>query len=171
MTDVKLKVRYPQTMLPMYDGSKSIHGIARAIQISVHGFIHYDVIHHATALRGADIYMLPSRRGSFLQELVIQITQNPEVYAAGIGSGVLSNACYDFLKMTFAKATGLVATPETPFMTKLNTKDEPFLDSVAEAMEGSLIDGHRTIQSVGGDVTLERPKSTLATFDRDTLTG
>ena len=166
---MKLKVRYPESRLSLYDGSKSIHGIARAIQISTHGFINNDVIHHATALRGANLYMLPARQGSFLQEIVIEITQNPAVYAAGVGSGVLTNALYDFLKITLKKATGLLAEPETPFVTRLNTEDEPFLDSVAEAMEGSLIDAHRTIQQGGGNVTIERPRSTLSSLDRDTF--
>jgi hypothetical protein len=150
-------------LLDLYDGTKSIHGFARALQIAAHGFIHHDVIHHATALRGARLYLKPPQRGSFLNDIVIVITQNP------IPSSMAAAAFYDFLKFSVGKAVGKFCEPETPSVSRLNTSDEPFFDELGEAMEGALLDGHRTIQSAGGTITMERPRSELLTFNQETL--
>jgi hypothetical protein len=150
-------------MLDLYDGTKSIHGFARTLQIATHGFIHHDVIYHATALRGARLYLKPPQKGSFLNDIIVVINNDP------IASGLAAAAFYDFLKFSVSRAAGLISKPETPSVTRLSTKDEPFFDALGEAMEGSLLDGHRTIQTTGGIVSMERPRSKLLSFDQQTL--
>lgn len=48
-------------------------------------------------------------------------------------------------------------------------RDEPFFDELADILEGPLAEGHRTIKMSGGTVSLDRPRSTLVTFNKETL--
>jgi len=79
------------------------------------------------------LYLKPPQRGSFLNEIVIFITENPTP------SSIVAAAFYDFIKFLIGKAVGILAKPETPSVTRLNTVDEPFFDELGEAMEGPLL--------------------------------
>lgn len=156
-----------KNQLKLYDGANSIFGFSKVIQLAVHGFINNKIIKNAPAMKGAEIYILPARNGSFLETIKILIT-DPN-FMMSVGTGVVGSALYDFLKTTIGKAVGKIFKPETSTVSKLIQKDEPFFDELANILEGPLVEAHRTIEKSGGTVSLDRPKSTLVVFNNETL--
>ena len=149
--------------LDLYDGSTSFWGFAQAIQIVIHAYMKDEVVSRATALKGAEVYFSAPRRGSVLFDLVAVIEAHPATSAlAGV-------AFYDFMKFSLSKAVGIFsAKPETSSVAKKLQEDETFFDLLAETLEGSLIRAHRAIDHGVLQVTLERPRSSLLTFDSAT---
>lgn len=153
--------------LDLYDGADSIFGFAKALQIATHAFVKGSIAKTAPSMKGARIYMQPPAAGSFIEP--IQAVISDPAFMAGVGTGVVTNAFYDFLKIALGRAAGLVFNPETPTVRRRLEKDEPFFDELADVLEGPLRDAHRTIEESGGTVSIERPRSTLLTFDDETL--
>tara|TARA_R110001606_G_scaffold12369_1_gene53996 strand:+ start:37960 stop:38778 length:819 start_codon:yes stop_codon:yes gene_type:complete len=148
--------------LDLYDGARSFEGFAQALQIVVHAYLSNEVVSRSTALRGAKLYFGSPKRGSVLFDIVALIEQYPAT--AGISAVVF----YDFVKYSFARATGLFEKkPETKAVQKLAV-DEEFFDRLSFVLEGSLQRGHRAIDNGVKKITLERPRSTLLTFDLET---
>lgn len=149
--------------LELYDGTNSFHGFAQALQIATHAYLNHEVVSRATALKGATFYIKAPRHGSVLFDIIAVIEKYPAT--AAISAPIF----YDFLKYAFSKATGLLdVEPETPYVSRLSTEDEPFFDDLAETLEGSLQRGHRAIDEGIPKVTLERPRSPLVEFNART---
>ena len=148
--------------LDLYDGAYSFYGFAQALQIVTHAYMTREIVSRATALRGAELYFGAPKRGSVIVDIAAIIEANPAV--AGIAAPIF----YDFVKAAFSKAVGLFQNkPSTPAIQKIEA-DETFFDQLAETLEGSLQRAHRAIDHGVQQVTLERPRSTLVTFDTAT---
>lgn len=167
--EFSLKLRYEggdadQNHLELYDGATSFHGFAQALQIALHAYINKEVASRATALKGATLYLRAPRQGSVLFDIISVIEKYPATTA------VSATIFYDFVKYAFSKAVGFIdVQPETPYVSKLSTSDEPFFDDLAVIMEGSLQRAHRAIdEGCVEQVTLERPRSELIRFDKKT---
>ncbi|WP_221793510.1 hypothetical protein [Aquisediminimonas sediminicola] len=144
----------------MYDGTTSIQGVAQAVQIATHALLTGNIVARATAARSAEFYLLPSRSGSYLVELAAFIEANPAV------AGITAPIVYDWLKTIFMKATSRAQpVPETPKVRKWIERDEPFLDELAETLEGSLQRAHRPIGPDVTTITFERPRSQILTLN------
>ncbi len=163
--------------LPGYDGATSIDGISRAIHITTHAYMTGEVVSRATALRNASIIIKPARQGSFLFELIVLMEANPVTTGAAVG--LTAAPFYDFLKVAFKRATGLLdAEPETPHLRNLYERREPpplqrppaDLDDLAEKLEGSLQAVHRPIGPEGtiDRIEIGRPRESLVSFDAAT---
>ena len=80
-TKLEIKVSYhygtaADSRLDLYDAGVSIQGMARALAISTHAFLNEGEIRkRANAATGAEIYISPSRRGSF-QEIITIILEH-----------------------------------------------------------------------------------------------
>ena len=148
--------------LDLYDGAFSFYGFAQAIQIVVHAYMTNEVVSRATALKGAEVFFASPRRGSVVFDIATLVEQYPV-------TATLSGAVfYDFVKFSFAKAAGyLKASPETPSVKKI-AMDETFFDQLAETLEGSLQRAHRSIDNGVRQVTIERPRSELVVFNKQT---
>lgn len=148
--------------LDLYDGSYSFYGFAQAIQIVAHAYMTGEIVSRATALKGCEIYFGAPRRGSVVFDIIALIEQYPAT------AGIAGAAFYDFVKVAFSKSVGLLnAKPETPSVQKIDV-DDTFFDQLAETLEGSLRRAHRAIDNGIPTVTLERPRSTLVTFNTAT---
>lgn len=149
--------------LDLYDGSASFHGFAKAIQIVTHAYLNDEIVGRATALKGADLCFGAPRRGSVLFDLVARFRRRPK------SAPLNADTFYDFTKVALARATGdLNASASTSFVANILRSDEPFFDELAENIEGSLQQAHRSIDREDVIVTLERPRSTLIMFDKKT---
>lgn len=149
--------------LELYDGTTSLHGFAQAIQIATHAYLNKEVVSRATALKGAKFFIKAPRDGSLIFDIISEIEKYPALVT------IAAPIFYDFLKYSFKIATGaLNARADTPYVSKLSTKDEPFFDELGESMEGSLQRAHRAIDCGVAKITLERPRSKLVTFDAST---
>ena len=147
--------------LELYDGSSSFHGFGKAIQIIVHAYVNNEVVSRATALKGAKVYFGSPRRGSVLFDLIVLVEKYPAT------SAISAMVFYDFVKYSLTKATGYFKDPPPASITKV-TMDETFFDELAETLEGSLQQAHRAIDHGVRQVTLERPRSELVTFNSAT---
>lgn len=163
-----LKLRFSggdadQHRLELYDGTNSVHGFAQALQIATHAYLNKEVVGRATALKGATLYLRAPRNGSVLFDIIAVIEKYPATVALS------APIFYDFVKYVLSRATGLLSVePETSYVSRLGTADEPFFDDLAETLEGSLQRGHRAIDEGISKITLERPRSPLLTFDSQT---
>ena len=167
-----LKIRYlggvaDNNELPLYDGTTSIHGICQSLQIATHAYLNNEIVSRATAAKGARFYLRPTKRGSFIFEIITIIEKYPAT--AATAAAVAGPAFYDFIKIAFGKATGLLeARPETSHVQRLMERDEPFFDDLAETLEGSLQRAHRPIGDEVNKISIERPRSPLIKFDAET---
>lgn len=149
--------------LDLYDGSNSFYGFAQALQIATHAFMTREIVTRATALKGAQMFFEAPRRGSVLIDIVTVLEKYPTT------AGLAPASFYDFIKLSLSKAVGkLTVLPETPAVQKIEELDHTFFDQLAETLEGSLRRAHRAIDNGVDHVTLERPRSTLVTFDAET---
>jgi hypothetical protein len=117
-----LKLRYEgrsadSNQLEFYDGATSIYGFAQSLQIVTHAYLNNEIVTRATAMRGAEMFMRPAGKGSYLVEIVTMIEQYPAV--SSMATAIAAPVFYDFLKVVFKKATGVsVGQPETKLHAK-----------------------------------------------------
>jgi len=148
-TKLEIKVSYhygtaADSRLDLYDAGVSIQGMARALAISTHAFLNEGEIRkRANAATGAEIYISPSRRGSF-QEIITIILEHQA--ASTIGLSVASSALWDLVKWTWSKAVELEYEPKTPRVKKLSERKEPFIGEIEEALEAPLEQFHRPVK-------------------------
>lgn len=149
--------------LNLYDGATSFHGFARALQITTHAFMADEVVGRATALRAGELFFEAPRRGSVIFDIFAKFRQRPKT--APLNKDVF----YDFTTVALERATGnLGCTPQTNYVSKKLNADESFFDDLSEKLEGSLQESHRSIDNENVIVILERPRSSLITFDAST---
>jgi hypothetical protein len=149
--------------LSLYDGSTSFHGFARALQITTHAFLADEAVSRATALKGGAIYFEAPRQGSVLFDIITRFRNKPKT------APLNGDTFYDFTRVALERATGnLAVEPRTAYVARKLEDDEPFFDALAEKLEGSLQEAHRSIDNEDVTVSLERPRSTLLTFDAKT---
>lgn len=166
--DFALKLRFKgdnveKMGLDLYDGSASFHGFARALQITTHAYLNDEAVLKSTALKGGSLYFGAPRRGSILFDVMAKFSRRPK------SAPLNADTYYDFTRVALERATGnLEAAAQTPYVARKLENDEPFFDELAEKLEGSLQTAHRSIDNEDVTVSLERPRSTLVTFDQET---
>lgn len=164
MTEFKIKFVYngghaEENRLDLYDGAQSLEGIARSLVITTHALINGRVRTHGDRAQGAEFYLHPSSRGSFIIEASVLLT----------GSVVSAGVFYGFIKKTFRDAVGLESEEEVP-TTPLRDRLEPIQGEISAALEAPLMTAHRPIlQNPEMTLAITRPRGeTLVTFDSDT---
>jgi len=160
--DLNFKISYSggpadNGLLDIYDASVSTRGLARALSITTHAFINDGQIRQrAERVAGAKVYLHPPRHGSF-EELVTIAFNDPVVTT--IGTSVIAAAFWDFLKWTWSEAVGQSHQPTTPFVNRISTRVEPFIGEMGIALESSMEELHRPIQSVQNmEISISRPR-------------
>lgn len=149
--------------LDLYDGATSFYGFAKALQVVAHAYLNDEITTRATALRGASFAFGSPRRGSVRFDITARFTRSPKT------APLNADTFYDFTRVALARATGnLDAAAQTSFVDRKLTADEPFFDELAEKIEGSLQQAHRAIDRGKMVIALERPRSTLLVFDKET---
>lgn len=103
-------------------------------------FVNKRVIKKATSSRNFKSYMLPSKEGSFEQEIIFYIEQ-------AIVSGIIGGAAYDFIKYIFKCAIGQNRPKLTPELSRMHTEYEPYFDKIQDVIKSPLLDAHRVIQT------------------------
>lgn len=175
--NIFLKLKYEggdanDNRLNFYDGAQSLFGIAKSIQISTHFLINLEIIKRSTALSGASVYILPSKKGSF--EQFIQIVFENQEFIKSVGTNIFSNYVGDYFKYSLSKSLGISKNDDEKtlrrFKNRLLTDAEPHFDELSSVMEGPLIESHRTIEKSGGtiDIIIGR-KNSIAKLDEQTL--
>lgn len=143
--------------LGLYDGAKSLEGIARTLTITTHALLNGEVRTRADVAHGAELYIQAPRGGSFVYEALIFVS-------GAITSGIF----YDFIKYTFNEAIGKIE--EAPVRPSLQDRIEPTMGELPAVLENALINVHRPLmQDPAMTLKVTRPRGeVLATFDRET---
>lgn len=165
MTTFRLKFKFENGeadngRLDLYDGAIALTGISRALAITTHAFTKGEIRTHGDAAYGAKLYLLPSKKGSFVIEAAIWV-------AGTIGAGIF----YDFVKQSFLEAVGSSAD-DSHLSAALQKRIEPTLGELPATLESPLAQLHRPIKQ-DKDMTLSvtRPRGELLVrFDADTAT-
>lgn len=174
---IPLKLRYEggdanDNRLNFYDGAQSLFGIAKSLQTSTHFLINLEVIKRSTAISGASVFILPSKKGSFEQFVQI-IIDNPE-FIKSVATNIFSNYVGDYFKLLFQKSLGISKNDDekvySRFKKRLGTDAEPYFDELSSVMEGSLLESHRTIEKSGGTIDIIMGRNNiLSRLDEQTL--
>ncbi|PIE20851.1 MAG: hypothetical protein CSA61_00330 [Neptuniibacter caesariensis] len=147
MTKITFAIKYhygdaEQGRLDMYDAAVSFQGFSKALSITAHALLNEGEIRRkGHSIQGGELYINPSRKGSFEQIVTFVIT-NQEA----IGASIAAAAFYDLIKWTWSKTLDLVYEPETPHVRKLSERIEPFLGEMEEVLEIPLEQAHRPIK-------------------------
>ena len=64
--------------LRLYDGTTSLHGFARALQITSHAYLNDNPVSKATALSGGVLYFGPPKKGSVLFNIFAKFDRKPK---------------------------------------------------------------------------------------------
>ena len=149
--EIKFRVKYEggdanDNRLELYDAGVSIHGLARAIAISMHAFLNNGTIRsRVEKISGAKIYIHPSKQGSFEELIVIAINSD---IASAIGLSVVASASWEFIKWSWAKATGQEAEePKSRYARKVLKNNEDIEAELSVALEKPLEQVHRPLAS------------------------
>lgn len=162
MNEFKVKFKYEHgtadsNLLDLYDGAKSLEGIARALTITTHALLNGEIRTRADSATGAELYIRAPQSGSFIFEA-----------AVFMGGAISSGVFYDFIKYAFNEAVGLV--DESPHRRSLQERVEPTIGELPAVLETALIDVHRPIlRAPEMTLSVTRPRGeVLATFDANT---
>jgi len=172
LTKITFSIKYHHGVasggqLDMYDAAISFQGFAKAISITTHALLNDgEVRKTGNRIEGAELYLNPSKKGSFEQFVTLVIT-NKEA----IGASVAAAAFYDLIKWTWSKTLDLVYEPETPHVKKLKEKIEPFIGEMEEALEIPLEQAHRPIRKDENVIiAINRPRTgSLLQLNSETL--
>jgi hypothetical protein len=151
----------------MYDAAVSFQGFAKALSITAHALLNDGEIRRkGHRLEGGEIYINPSRKGSFEQIVTFVITNHES-----IGASIAAAAFYDLIKWTWSKTLDLTYEPVTPHVKKLAERIEPFIGEMEEALEIPLEQAHRPIKkSPEMVIALKRQRvGEVIRFDSETL--
>jgi hypothetical protein len=168
MQDFGLKIRFEEPKgssrgIGFYDAATSLQGFAQALQIILRAYYSDEVVDRAMPLKRAALKMGSPRRGSVVVDLDVHFADAP--VAAPSGPDVF----YDFVRYSLAKATGQTKIePLTSFVSRRADDQELIFDQLAEVIEGSLQRAHRSINNDVPKVALERPRSALIEFNKET---
>jgi hypothetical protein len=157
--------------IDLYSGPKSIFGFAKVIQLSTHLILNQEVISRSTRAKSADFYMLPSREGSFIQEIIIIVQNYPaESISSTIAVNVLSNHISDALKWLIKSAVGAINEEYKPLEQRLGSDLEPYFDDLQVVLDGPIREAHNFVERLGGTVALlDANGNEMVTFNDDTL--
>lgn len=162
MPELKVKFVYEHgaaddNRLDLYDGAKSLEGIARMLTITTHALLNGEIRTRADTAQGAELYIQAPRSGSFIYEATI--------YLGGV---ITSGMFYDFLKYALNETIGRL--DDAPLRPSLQDRIEPTMGELPAVLENALIDVHRPLmQSPQMQLKVTRPRGeVLAIFDRET---
>jgi len=145
-------------VLNAYDAAQALNGIARALNITLHAFLHDEVKKQGDTADGVEVLLTAPKPGSFIYEIAMQF-----------GELVVAGLTYDFIKHAFNEAIGNDLDDNRN--EALRTRIEPTLGELPASLETALLDVHRPIaQSPAMKLTVMRPRGeVLAVFDSESI--
>ncbi|MFA5963231.1 MAG: hypothetical protein WC804_04355 [Sphingomonas sp.] len=146
-----------------YDAATSLQGFAQALQIIARAYYCDEAIDRAMPLKRAALTLSSPRRGSVLFDVEASFDDSPATAPTS------SDVFYDYVRFALGKATGdLDVVAQTSYVSRIADDEDLIFDQIAEKVEGSLQRAHRSIDHDVSAVTLERPRSVLIEFNKNT---
>lgn len=149
----------------LYDGVVALDGFSKILHLVAHAYINEEVILKSTALKGAKIFRVAPKQGSFF-DVVNVVIENP--YTT-ISAGVITNAFYDLLKHCCKRVVGQIVEPETPRIRKMVKRKEPTISRLCVNLREPVKKLHRPIM-VNSSVTIniEQARKPLFQYNKGT---
>lgn len=132
--------------LEFYDGADSLFGYAKSLRIVTHYLCTGDVKFQAPAAKAPYVAIRPSRRGSFIQDVIIMV--GPQGLALGTATLTLSAPLVRrFIVHMFRRTGGVSDDPKSSELKDVIDAKGGELEALSEAIDGPMIGAHRTVQS------------------------
>jgi hypothetical protein len=144
--EINLSVRFTggeaqENKIDFYDGSESLFGFSRALLLSTSYLLTGKVNFQAPSVKGAKVYMLTSRPGSF-EQIIQLVIQNPAAAAFGLVTG---QRLWAFTKSVLTKSVGQPDESDSDFVKSIQGQKEADLDSLNEAVTSPIKMAHRFV--------------------------
>lgn len=161
---VKYNIQDDDHRLDVYDAGVALSGISRSLAISIHYFVNESVIKQAPALSGARLHLLPPRPGSFVFQIDVEILA---MTICGMAvSGIIGNACWDFLKHLYARTIGKEYSPHNEIANTLATRNQGAVDAIIDTIENDVALMHRPIIHNATNVVVFSGDNNIVNLDR-----
>lgn len=152
--------------LDLYWGAKSLTGIAQALLISIHSFVHQEIILQATASKGFRVILGRSYHGSWDQLLTLVVTDADTLkLITDLGKAAL----YDLLKWSLLSGVGIKYTLQMRKSKKIIRNLRTQVDDLQERLFKTMKDVHLPIKNQGMTIQVMGGRTLLAQFDKNTL--
>jgi hypothetical protein len=163
MADQEVSIKFEgdladQHVLPAYEGSVSIRGVARSIVMIGNYLAEGQIRKKAPFSENIRFYLHPPRSGSF-ESLISFATNNPELLAissivGGVTLNVFSNFLWDGIKYCFNRVVGKDVRPETPQLATLEAKRGGDLEALIDSIESPAREAHSAIGNGARNINL-----------------
>jgi preprotein translocase subunit SecD len=152
--------------LDMYWGAKSLTGVAQALLISIHSFVHKEIILKAPAAKGFRVVLGRSYSGSWDQMLSLVIT---DTQTLSLVNDLGKAALYDLLKWGLLSGVGVKYALQHRKSKKVIKELRTQVDDLQERLNATMKEVHLPIKNQGLTVHVMGGRTLLARYDEETL--
>ena len=155
-------------LLPAFEGSQSIEGLARTISLVAHYVATAEVRKRYPFDEHARVYISPARAGSFdtLFHLWTDSTSSLLTTPIGVvGLGIVSILTVELLKVLTHRAIGRDHTPQRDDISRLIADKSGDIEALGEAVEPSLKKSHTVINNGAGRVAVISGSNNIVIFN------
>jgi hypothetical protein len=127
----------------LYDGSKTIGGLARCLNLVAHAFANNEKVRtKGDNPRDVKTFLHASTKGCFEERVDLEFS---DAFAEKMGLTVVQKNFWDYLKWSWSAAIGQQYEPTTPYVRALEQQKTPYADEIAEGLQAAMVDFHRLI--------------------------
>lgn len=158
-----------QGILDIHDAAGTLYGMARSVNTVIHSFSNNEEVKkRVDTAKGATAFVHSSQKGCFEEQIDIHFDP---IVVKRIGHSVITNNFWDYLTWCWSDAVGISHTPTTPYVKKIQEKNDVFIDEISTALESCMAKLHEPINGNNSmTITLERPRiGDVLTLDVGTL--
>lgn len=152
--------------LDLYWGAKSLTGVAQALLISIHSFVHQEIILQAPAAKGFRVVLGKSYLNSWDQMLTLVITDQETLHLI---ENLGTQALYDLLKWSLLSGVGIKYTLQKRKAKKVMKELRTQIDDLQERLYSTMKEVHLPIKNQGLTIQVMGGRTLLAQYDKETL--
>lgn len=128
----------------LYDGAKSISGLARSVNLVSHSFANNeDVRTKGDNPKDVKTYIHSSTKGCFEERIDVVFSDK---LADKIGPSVIQKNFWDYLIWSWSAAVGREYEPITPYVRRIESENAPYADEIGNALQPAMLELHRLIR-------------------------
>ncbi len=152
--------------LDMYWGARSLTGIAQTLLITIHSFVHQEIILKAPAAKGFRVVLKRSYSNSWDQMLSLVVTDTETLsLIKDLGKAAL----YDLLKWGLLSGVGIKYVLQHRKSKKVIKELRTEIDDLQERLQATMKEVHLPIKNQGLAIHVMGGRTLLARYDEETL--
>ena len=155
-------------LLPAYEGTQSIEGIARAITLVAHYVVTGEVRKRYPFSEDAKLYLAPSRAGSFESFFSLWTQPDSVLVSTAVGAvavGVVSMTLFELLKYLTKTLIGQDDASSNDRVRYLLDRKSGDIEVLSEAIEPSIKKSHNVINNGAGNIVVISGSNNIVTFN------